>query len=68
MAAERDEDLVQRIHHPCPACGALVMAPEREEISCGFVCPSCRVHLGERDGHLHLVWDHHEAVSEEVEP
>lgn len=52
---------VRRVHHPCPACGALLMAPEREEVSCGFVFPACRVHLIKRDGHLHLVWNHREA-------
>lgn len=56
---------VRRIHHPCPACGAMLMVPDREEVSCGFVCPSCRVHLGRREGHLHLVWNHREAVAEE---
>lgn len=59
---------VHRVHHPCPACGALVMVPEREEVSCGFVCPSCRVHLMKRDGQLHLVWNHREAVIEGIEP
>jgi len=59
---------VRRAHHPCPACGALMMVPEREEVSCGFVCPSCRVHLTKREGRLHLVWNHREAVGgEEVE-
>jgi hypothetical protein len=47
---------VTRVHHPCPACGALLMAPEREEVSCGFVCPACRVHLMMRGGHLHPEW------------
>lgn len=56
---------VHRIHHPCPACGALLMVPDREEVSCGFVCPSCRVHLMRREGHLHLVWNHREAVGDE---
>ena len=55
---------VHRIHHPCPACGALLMVPDREEVSCGFVCPSCRVHLMRREG-LHLVWNHREAVGGE---
>lgn len=59
---------VHRVHHPCPGCGALVMVPEREEVSCGFVCPSCRVHLMRRDGHLHLVWNHRDAVIEGIEP
>jgi hypothetical protein len=59
--------LVHHAHHPCPACGALVMVPEREEVSCGFVCPSCRVHLGKRDGHLHLVWNHRDERIVEVE-
>jgi hypothetical protein len=58
---------VHHVHHPCPACGALVMVPEREEVSCGFVCPSCRVHLGKRDGHLHLVWNHRDERIVEVE-
>jgi hypothetical protein len=52
---------VHRVHHPCPACGALVMVPEREEVSCGFVCPSCRVHLSLLGGRLHLFWNHREA-------
>jgi hypothetical protein len=56
---------VHRIHHPCPACGALLMVPDREEVSCGFVCPSCRVHLMRREGHLYLVWNHREAVGDE---
>lgn len=59
---------VHRVHHPCPACGALVMVPEREEVSCGFICPSCRAHLSVREGHLHLVWNHREAIIEGVEP
>jgi hypothetical protein len=59
---------VRRVHHPCPACGALVMVPEREEVSCGFVCPSCRVYLMKRDGHLHLDWSHRDAVIEGIEP
>lgn len=59
---------VERVHHLCPACGALVMAPEREEVSCGFVCPACRVHLMKRGGHLHLVWNHREAQIGGVEP
>lgn len=64
----REVPHVHRVHHPCPACGALVMVPEREEVSCGFVCPSCRVHLMKRDGHLHLVWNHREAVIEGIKP
>lgn len=59
---------VDRVHRSCPACGALVMLPEREEVSCGFVCPSCRVHLSVRGGRLHLFWNHREAVREGVEP
>jgi hypothetical protein len=55
---------VHRVHHPCPACGALVMVPEREDVSCGFVCPSCRVHLSLLGGHLHLFWNHREAEAE----
>lgn len=54
---------VDGIHHPCPACGALVMVPEHGEVSCGFVCPSCRVHLTMRGGHVRLSWDHREAVA-----
>jgi hypothetical protein len=46
------------LHRPCPACGALVKVPEREETSDAFVCPSCRVHLSLRGGHLALVWNH----------
>jgi hypothetical protein len=64
----RDVPPVLRIHHPCPACGALVTVPEREEVPCGFVCPSCRVHLMKSGGHVHLVWNHPEAVIERVEP
>jgi hypothetical protein len=64
----REVPHVHRVHHPCPACGALVMVPEREDVSCGFVCPSCRVHLMKRDGHLHLVWNHRDEVIAEVEP
>ena len=56
---------VHRTHHPCPACGAMLMVPDREEVSCGFVCPSCRVHLVRREGHLHLVWNHREAVADQ---
>lgn len=51
----REAPHVHRIHHPCPACGALVMVPERGEVSCGVICPSCRVRLIVRDGHLRLV-------------
>ena len=58
----REVPRVLPLHHPCPACGALVMVPEREEVSCGFVCPSCRVHLLMQGGHLDLVWNHREAV------
>ena len=58
---------VHRGHHPCPACGALLMVPEREEITCGFICPSCRVHLMKRDDRLHLVWNHRDALIERVE-
>jgi hypothetical protein len=64
----REVPHVQRIHRPCPACGALVMVPEREEVSCGFVCPSCRVHLTMRAGHVHLVWNPRDAITEGVEP
>jgi hypothetical protein len=64
----REVPHVDRIHHPCPACSALIMVPEREEVSCGFVCPSCRVHLSKRGGHVHLVWNHRDAVIEGVEP
>ena len=56
------------VRHPCPACGALVRLPEREEVSCGFVCPSCRVHLMKRGGHLHFVWTDLDARIVEVEP
>jgi hypothetical protein len=59
---------VHHVHHPCPACGALVKVPEREEVSCGFVCPSCRVHLIKRDGHLHMTWNHRDAVIMEGNP
>ena len=59
---------VDGIHHPCPACGALVMVPEHGEVSCGFVCPSCRVHLTMRGGHVRLSWDHREAVAPGVSP
>jgi hypothetical protein len=69
MTGERSaeiEDLEElegrRAHHPCPACGAHVTVPEREDVLYGFICPSCRVHLSEREGHLHLVWNHREAV------
>lgn len=54
---------VDAVHHPCPACGALVMVPEHGEVSCGFVCPSCRVHLTMRGGHVRLSWDHREAIA-----
>ncbi len=54
---------VHGVHHPCPACGALVMVPEHGEVSCGFVCPSCRVHLSMRGSHVRLSWDHREAVA-----
>jgi hypothetical protein len=63
----REVPQVHRVHHPCPACGALVMVPEREEVSCRFVCPSCRVHLLKRGGHLHLVWTHRKEVIERIE-
>ncbi|MGZ5297281.1 MAG: hypothetical protein ACXWEJ_04060 [Actinomycetota bacterium] len=59
---------VHGVHHPCPACGALVMVPERGEVSCGFVCPSCRVHLSMRGDHVQLSWDHRETVGESIEP
>lgn len=54
---------VDGVHHPCPACGSLVMVPEHGDVSCGFVCPSCRVRLSMRGGHVRLSWDHHEAVA-----
>lgn len=66
-AHRRELPHVTRVHHPCPACGALLMAPEREEVSCGFVCPACRVHLMMRGGHLHLAWNHREAQIGAVE-
>lgn len=50
------------MHRLCPACGDLVMVPEHGEVSCGFVCPSCRGHLTMSGGHVRLSWDHHEAV------
>jgi hypothetical protein len=59
---------VDGVHHPCPACGALVMVPEHGEVSCAFVCPSCRVHLSVRGGHVRLSWDHREAISQEGSP
>lgn len=43
-------------HQPCPACGVLVPLPELEDVLQEFVCPSCRGHLSQREGHLHLVW------------
>ncbi|MGH2650135.1 MAG: hypothetical protein ACRDHK_02850, partial [Actinomycetota bacterium] len=49
---------VHLVRHPCPACGGVLMVPEREEVSCGFFCPSCGVHLTRRAGHVHLVWNH----------
>jgi len=52
---------VDRVQHPCPACGAPVMVPEREDVSCGFVCPSCRGHLSLLGGRLHFFWNHREA-------
>jgi hypothetical protein len=67
--AEPGEDgatWVHGVHHPCPACGALVMVPEHGEVSCGFICPSCRVHLSMRGGHVQLSWDHREAHAPEV--
>jgi hypothetical protein len=51
---------VPGVHHPCPVCGALVTVPEHGDVSCGFVCPSCRVHLAMRGGHVRLSWDHRE--------
>ncbi len=54
---------VDGVHHPCPVCGALVMVPEHGDVSCGFACPSCRVLLTMRGGHVRLSWDHHEAVA-----
>ena len=62
----REVPHVRRLHHVCPACGALVMVPEGEEISCGFLCPCCRVHLMMREGHVHLVWNHRDALLEGV--
>jgi len=53
---------VHHVRHPCPACGEVLMVPEREEVSCGFFCPSCGVHLTRRSGHVHLVWNHRGAA------
>jgi uncharacterized paraquat-inducible protein A len=55
------------LHRPCPACGALVKVPEREEASHAFVCPSCRVHLSFRRGHVQLFWNHRDEASERHE-
>lgn len=47
-----------RTEAPCPACGEIVMVPEREDAACGFFCPGCGVHVRRWGGHLHLVWNH----------
>ncbi|MGH2655547.1 MAG: DUF4193 family protein [Actinomycetota bacterium] len=47
-----------RVETPCPACGSVVMVPERDDVACGFFCPQCGAHIMRRGGHLHLVWDH----------
>jgi uncharacterized paraquat-inducible protein A len=57
-----DTPEVQGQHHPCPACGVMVTVPDREDPARGFTCPSCRAHLWERDGHLHLTWDHRDVT------
>ncbi len=47
-----------RIEAPCPACGTVVMVPERDDVACGFFCPECGAHVTRREGHLHLFWNH----------
>lgn len=42
---------------PCPACGEILMVPEREDAACGFFCPGCGVHVRRWDRRLHLVWN-----------
>jgi hypothetical protein len=54
--AERAPD--GRVEAPCPACGTLVMVPERDDAACGFFCPECGAHVARRGGHLHLFWNH----------
>jgi uncharacterized paraquat-inducible protein A len=49
------------LHRPCPACGALVKVPMREEASDAFACPSCHVHLSLRGDHVQLFWNHRDA-------
>ena len=67
-ANTQEEVEERRVHHPCPACGALVMVPERADPSRGFVCPSCKVHLWDSQGHLHLVWNHDEVSKNRADP
>jgi hypothetical protein len=48
----------RREESPCPACGSVVMVPERDDAACGFFCPECGAHVTRRGGRLHLVWNH----------
>jgi DNA-directed RNA polymerase subunit M/transcription elongation factor TFIIS len=45
------------VEAPCPACGEILMVPEREDAAWLF-CPGCGVHVLQWGGHLHLGWNH----------
>jgi dienelactone hydrolase len=50
----------------CPACGADLLLPEREEPAT-FVCEACGAHVLRREDHRHFVFDHRNISEGHVE-
>jgi dienelactone hydrolase len=50
----------------CPACGADLLLPERDEPAT-FVCATCGAHVLRREDHRHFVFDHRQITEERVE-
>jgi pimeloyl-ACP methyl ester carboxylesterase len=53
-------------HLLCPACGADLFLPERDELSTQ-VCGACGAHVLRREDHRHFVFDHRQVTEERLE-
>lgn len=63
MTAPRE---IERGRFFCPACGADLALPERDEART-LVCPACGAHVLRRQDHRHFVFDHRYLTDERVE-